>query len=67
MRYPNDPQKGAQITDIKEFGQILAAIYQVRCNLFHGQKDPGNSHDRELVELSFGILSKVFKPIVDHL
>jgi hypothetical protein len=67
MRYPNEPKKGKTITDVKDFSQILAAIYQVRCNLFHGQKDPIDSHDKELVELSYRILSKAFKPIVEHL
>jgi PAS domain S-box-containing protein len=29
--------------------QLLRAIYQVRCNLFHGGKSPNNARDRQLI------------------
>lgn len=61
---PNHEDKLTTISDVNDFGQILDAIYQVRCNLFHGQKSIINPHDFELVELSFRILSSVFKPLI---
>jgi len=36
--------------------QLLRAIYQVRCNLFHGEKSPQSMRDRELVIASDHIL-----------
>jgi hypothetical protein len=36
--------------------QNLRTIYQVRCNLFHGEKSPQSMRDRKLVAASNGIL-----------
>jgi hypothetical protein len=36
--------------------QVLRTIYQVRCNLFHGQKSPENARDGELILKSHMIL-----------
>lgn len=35
---------------------LFMTMYQVRCNLFHGQKNPESSRDRELVESTAIIL-----------
>ena len=35
---------------------LLLAIYQVRCNLFHGSKDPDDMRDLELVRSSATIM-----------
>lgn len=45
---PGYEDRLTQIQDQNDFGQVLDAIYQVRCNLFHGQKDIMIPHDREL-------------------
>src|ERR1035437_5122779 len=58
---PSYEDRRTRIENQNDFGQILDAVYQVRCNLFHGQKDIMNPHDRELVELSFRILGNVLK------
>jgi len=55
------------INNIKSLDQVLDVIYQIGCNLFHGQKSMIDPHDRELVELAFHILSKIFEPIVNKL
>jgi len=39
-----------------------AAIYQIRCNLFHGGKDFRVSSDQEFTRYAFEILSKVWLP-----
>lgn len=36
--------------------QLLRTIYQVRCNLFHGEKSPQNFRDFKLVEASDRVL-----------
>ncbi len=38
--------------------QLLRTIYQVRCNLFHGEKSPQNFRDRDLVFASDRILAR---------
>ena len=39
-----------------DWPHVLAAIYQVRCNLFHGDKAPHSEIDRVLVHSAFQIL-----------
>jgi hypothetical protein len=39
-----------------DWPHILAAIYKVRCNLFHGDKAPHSEIDRVLVHSAFQIL-----------
>jgi len=62
---PGHEGKSKSISDLNSLDELLNIIYQIRCNLFHGQKSRIDPHDRELVELAFYILSKMFKPIVD--
>jgi hypothetical protein len=38
------------------WSELIWAIYQVRCNLFHGVKSPHNEGDHALVRLSFRTL-----------
>jgi hypothetical protein len=38
--------------------QLLRTIYQVRCNLFHGEKSPQSFRDRDLVFASDRILAR---------
>jgi hypothetical protein len=45
-----------QIGATPTWGQLLNTIYQVRCNLFHGEKSPQNRRDRGLVLKSDRIL-----------
>lgn len=40
------------------WAQLLRTIYQVRCNLFHGEKSPQNLRDRDLVLASDRILAR---------
>ncbi len=51
--------------DRTEMAALLRLVYQVRCNLFHGDKrlslpDAQTNHDRHLVLTSIGILNTVF-------
>lgn len=62
---PGHQGESKSISDLNSLDELLDVIYQIRCNLFHGQKSRIDPHDRELVELAFYILSKMFEPIVD--
>jgi len=64
---PGHQGESKSINDIRSLDQVLDVIYQIRCNLFHGQKSMIDPHDRELVELAFQILSKIFRPIINDL
>lgn len=51
--------------DRTEMAALLRLVYQVRCNLFHGEKrlslaDVQSNHDRRLVNTSMNILNTVF-------
>jgi len=41
---------------LPSWSQLLWTIYQVRCNLFHGQKSPQSERDRDLVSASDRVL-----------
>ena len=51
-RQPVDWEPGSMLG----WEQVLRTIYQVRCNLFHGEKSQQNHRDLELVVLSDGIM-----------
>jgi hypothetical protein len=50
--------KSVEIENINDLGQVVNYIYQIRCNLFHGSKNPNDPRDQSLVELSSMILCK---------
>lgn len=55
---PNHRGEKTHLNDIEDLNQVIRFIYQIRCNLFHGSKDPMNTRDANLVELSGMILRK---------
>jgi len=46
---------------IDKLKSIFMIIYQIRCNLIHGQKSPSRERDVELCNNSCGILSAVIE------
>jgi len=56
---------GAEIMSGRSAGQVLLAIYQVRSNLLHGGKHPGNPRDAEVVGASHLIISKLMASEID--
>jgi len=46
------------LNDTGNLEEIVKFIYQIRCNLFHGSKNPMDNKDVNLVELSGMILEK---------
>lgn len=54
LRAVNDMRPGINSTvtynNIENFEEGIRFIYQIRCNLFHGQKSTKNSRDLEFIE-----------------
>ncbi len=55
---PNHRGKKVYLNNTENFDEVIKFIYQIRCNLFHGSKNPMNSRDANFVELSGRILEK---------
>lgn len=47
-----------QIDSSEDFSGIVRGLYQIRCNLFHGGKRPGDVRDQKLVKTASLILEK---------
>lgn len=58
-----DVAKGQRITiaDDENFEQVMLCVYQVRNNLFHGDKLLANERDEEVVTASYVIVSTFLK------
>jgi hypothetical protein len=61
-KYPDDPYK---IEKFENLGQVMRCIYQIRCNLFHGEKELENPRDKGLVEAAYTIVSMLIEPWLD--
>lgn len=55
---PGHRGKLTELKDINDLEEVVLFIYQIRCNLFHGSKDPMNSRDANLVEMAGELLEK---------
>jgi hypothetical protein len=53
------------VADVHDLDQVLNAIYQVRCNLFHGRKERRDFRDRYLVTAGFEIVSRLVGALLD--
>jgi len=47
-----------ELTDIENFRDVVNFIYQIRCNLFHGSKDPGSGRNKDIVSFASSFLKK---------
>jgi hypothetical protein len=54
-------QNYLQIGKDLDLKDVLDCTYQVRCNLFHGDKFPDDDSDRRLVEAAFKITSEIVR------
>lgn len=52
-----------QLSSRKRLAHLVATVYQVRCNLFHGRKDPRLKRDSELITAGDSIM----RAVMDHL
>lgn len=63
VRYPNchlGHEDGVPI----DWSHTLDALYQVRCNLFHGQKSGAGHEDRQIVEVAVDVLLPIVRSVV---
>lgn len=58
---PNHQNRFVELKDIDNLNEVILFIYQIRCNLFHGAKNPADSRDRSVVGLSAILLEKWIK------
>lgn len=66
MRQGRLKKKFAQpFKNIGNFKQFILCVYQIRCNLFHGNKSPVQDGDRELVEGIFKPFNKFLKEVYE--
>ena len=59
-------RRRVEITDVADLEQVLDAVYQVRCNLFHGHKTPVHLRDRRLVQAALLIVEAVVKQLLEN-
>jgi len=50
---------------INDFENAVEVIYQVRCNLFHGDKRRDHWVDREIVQNAVILLECIYRPIIN--
>ncbi len=56
--------KGAEESIPVDWPHTLAALYKVRCNLFHGQKAAHSEMDQQIVSLAFQTLVYFFEQVL---
>lgn len=47
-----------------KFASLLRVLYQVRCNVFHGEKTPGGFNDDEIVAAAYPLLKNVVSEVM---
>jgi hypothetical protein len=54
-------------TSVSRLAAVGGVLYQVRCNLIHGGKDPDNERDKMLVRESLTVLNVLVPAIEERL
>jgi hypothetical protein len=52
--------------DTTKLGQLKDVLYQIRCNIFHGEKVPGDLNDDRIVAAAVPVLSQLLDALVDR-
>lgn len=55
---------GASADDIERLSCLMRVVYQVRCNLVHGSKDPAIRRDQRLVSVCTPIVDVVVRELI---
>ncbi len=53
-----------KMSTIYDFKNAVEVVYQVRCNLFHGDKSRDHWVDREIVQRATILLDGIYRPII---
>lgn len=62
----SDPSKSKNISSVSNFGQVVKAIYQIRCNLVHGDKGEEVARDKKVVKAATPVLEIIVKELVNR-
>jgi hypothetical protein len=49
---------------VERLAHLMSVVYQIRCNLIHGDKDPDVARDRELVRESKRVIEEVLPRLI---
>lgn len=47
--------------------QLAKVLYQIRCNLFHGEKNLLDEEEQNLIKWAYTVLSKIMQPVESRL
>jgi hypothetical protein len=56
-----------QLKDISDLAALKDALYQVRCNIFHGEKVPGEPNDDSIVQTAYPALAAIMNQVTAQL
>ena len=59
--------KNPRLKPVERLAYLISVVYQVRCNLLHGDKDPYETRDRALVANSLIVLDAVVPEIINSI
>jgi hypothetical protein len=52
------------LTPVNRLSWLVAVVYQIRCNLLHGSKDPQMNRDRALIVHSLAVLDALIPRVI---
>lgn len=52
------------VTDLASASEVFEAVYQVRCNLFHGKKTPYDLRDTQLIQAAGNIVAHTLSRVI---
>jgi hypothetical protein len=55
---PKHRGETVNLNDVNDFEEVVWFVYKIRCNLFHGGKNPTNGRDSNLVSFAGNFLGK---------
>jgi hypothetical protein len=64
-----DLEKSKTVVFCKEnkLGIVKDVLYQIRCNIFHGEKIPGEPNDDRIVQAAFPLLNAIVEFLISNL
>jgi hypothetical protein len=63
VTYPN---RSKSIGNIHNFGQVIWVLYQIRCNLFHGDKGEDIRRDLTVIRNALPVLNLILKQLLKN-
>ena len=63
---PGSTNEPFKIQDPRKLSEIIKAIYNVRCNLFHGGKEVNNKEARDLIKYASELLYEILEVVLQR-